>query len=157
MRGNPKMIVWLVATWHIRRSRRNQGWAWLFVMNQNRTSCSWSEWFDLRIEKLKNVHSPIMKEDVKLYGPLEWFWVRIMRGMSIFQLNPSLGWKSCIEAKQSILLGINQNQETRCEFWITWFDWHRSVIEDINVKLFHSIRSVWPYDPLTKKVSAMDL
>ena len=56
-----KMIVWLVATWHIRRSRRNQGWAWLFVMNQNRTSCSWSEWFDLRIEKLKNVDSPIMQ------------------------------------------------------------------------------------------------
>ena len=24
-----KMIVWLVATWHNRRSRRDQGWAWL--------------------------------------------------------------------------------------------------------------------------------
>ena len=103
MMGNPKMIVRLIATWHNRRSRRNQGWAWLFVMNQNRTSCSWSEWFDLRIEKLKNVHSPIMKEDVKLYGPLERFWVTIMRGMSIFQLNPSLGWNPCMETKQSIL------------------------------------------------------
>ena len=28
------------------------------------TSCSWSEWLDLRIEKLWNVHGPIVKEDV---------------------------------------------------------------------------------------------
>ena len=28
------------------------------------TSCSWSEWLDLRIEKLRNVHGPIVKEDV---------------------------------------------------------------------------------------------
>mgnify|MGYP007000528785 CR=1 FL=1 len=28
------------------------------------TSCSWSERFDLRKEQLKNVHGPIMKEDV---------------------------------------------------------------------------------------------
>jgi len=28
------------------------------------TSCSWSERLDLRIEKLKNVHSPIIKENV---------------------------------------------------------------------------------------------
>ena len=72
--GRSKVVTRLVATSHegreiseITRMSMN------FVMNQNRTSCSWSEWFDLLIEKLKNVHSPIMKEDVKLYGPLERF------------------------------------------------------------------------------------
>jgi hypothetical protein len=36
----------------------------ILVMNQNGTSYSWSEWLDLRIEKLKNVHGPIVKEDL---------------------------------------------------------------------------------------------
>jgi hypothetical protein len=35
-----------------------------FVMNQNITICSWSEWLDVQIEQLKNGHNPIMKEDV---------------------------------------------------------------------------------------------
>ena len=35
-----------------------------FVMNQNGTSCSWSEWLDLQIEQLENVHGPIVKENV---------------------------------------------------------------------------------------------
>ena len=53
------------------------------------TSCSWSEWFDLQIEKVDNV--------------------QVMREMSFFQLIPSLGRKLRIsskmnvEAKQSIL------------------------------------------------------
>ena len=37
------------------------------------------------------------------------------------------------------------------------FDWHRSVLEDLNVNLFHSIRLVCPYDPLTKKMSPTDI
>jgi hypothetical protein len=36
----------------------------ILVMNQNGTSCLWSEWLDLWIEQLENVHGPIVKEDV---------------------------------------------------------------------------------------------
>ena len=62
---NPEMIVRLAVTWHT-------GWkiseisrvSMTFVKNQNKTSCSWSEWLDLQIEQLKNVHDPKMKKDV---------------------------------------------------------------------------------------------
>ena len=37
---------------------------------------------------------------------------------------------------------INQNQGTRCEFWITWFDWYWSKTEDKVGSLSHSIWSV---------------
>jgi hypothetical protein len=36
----------------------------IFVKNQIGTSCSWSEWLDLQIEQLENVHGLVLKEDV---------------------------------------------------------------------------------------------
>ena len=36
-------------------------------------------------------------------------------------------------------------------FWITWFDWHRSLIENKNVNLIHSIRSARPLWSLDQK------
>ena len=59
---NPEMIVRLAATWHIRPEMSRM--SMIFVKNQNETSCSWSEWLDLRIEQLENVHGPIVKENV---------------------------------------------------------------------------------------------
>jgi hypothetical protein len=65
MIGNPTMIVRLVATWHNRiKISEISRMSMAFVMKQNRTSCPWSEWLDLRIEKLQNVHGNIVKEDV---------------------------------------------------------------------------------------------
>ena len=63
--GNPEMIIRLAATWHKRRKVSEiSRMSIAFVMRQNGTSCSWSEWLDLRIEQLRNVHGPIVKEDV---------------------------------------------------------------------------------------------
>ena len=65
MMGNPTMIVRLVVTWHNRRKiLKIQRMSMAFVMKQNGTPSSWSGWLDLRREKLKNVHGPIVKEDV---------------------------------------------------------------------------------------------
>jgi hypothetical protein len=36
----------------------------ILVRNQNITSCSWGAWLDLRMEQLKNVYGPVVKEHV---------------------------------------------------------------------------------------------
>ena len=59
-----------------------------------------------------------------------------------------------VQLKWSVIvtsIGHQSNQGVRSEFWITWFDWHRPIIEDNNVSLVHSIRSAWPLWSLDQK------
>ena len=59
-----------------------------------------------------------------------------------------------VQLKWSVIvtsIGHQSNQGVRSEFWITWFDWHRSIIEDKDVILVHSIRSACPLWSLDQK------